>query len=180
MITKAKKMETVKFPEIDPVEITSEARIDAQSLLPYSIVNRLLNSSAFETHYRLTDEFRYTTSTDYIYHGPDNAVTGVPDPIKVIITLANFRAVTFYFEANMTGQDSAYCMARLYDVTNSVAVTGSEITSTIGSVASRKRSGALTITAPISEYAVQYKRYGGDGSDFPGLFEAHLIAQVTL
>ena len=144
----------------------------------------LLFSSQFgavvEAHYRLTDQHRYTNSVTYIYHGPDNAVSGTPDPIKIRIDSAYYKDVDLYFEANFSGQDLAYCQARLYNVTTSAEVTNSVIQSPAGSVPSRVRSSsALSITAGVNEYAVQYERVGGDATDYPGIYEAHLVVRIS-
>jgi len=145
--------------------------------------NLLLSSefgSVVEAHYRLTDQHRYTNSTTYIYHGPDNATTETPDPISIRINDTDYKDVALYLEANMSGQDSAYCQARLYNVTDGVEVTNSVIVSPTGSIATRVRSTtSLALTSGIKEYAVQYKRVDGDASDYPGIYEAHLVARIS-
>lgn len=51
-----------------------------------------------ESHYRLTDQSHYTNGTSFVFQGPTNAVTGNPDPIKILVNSADYKNIQFYFD----------------------------------------------------------------------------------
>ena len=73
----------------------------------------------------------------------------------------------FYFEAIIKTQDPAHtAKARLYNITDGIVVSGSEITTT-STTTQRLRSGALTLPSGAKEYRTEF---GGDGG---GIYTCH-------
>lgn len=83
------------------------------------------------------------------------------DVIK-LFTASKWSATSFYFEVTMKAIVGTY-RARLYDVTASAAVVGSEVTTTETSP-TRVRSGAISLVDG-NEHRAQFGSVPGDSGD---------------
>lgn len=93
--------------------------------------------------------------------GPSFSSYGVP----FLYTSANWGAVSFYLEAYVKAT-AGTVYARLYNVTDSAAVAGSQL-STAAATYQRLRTAALTLTDGKT-YRAQFGKEGADAGKFLG------------
>jgi hypothetical protein len=134
-----------------------------------------------ESYLTLTSGNFFTNSTTFVDVAPG---VSTPNPVPILVTLSDYRNVSFYFEAVMVCQQSDLNgnipEARLYNATTNAAVASSVIDGTNDGVSRRVRSGALTLASGANEYKAQMQRVNGNASDFPSIFTAHLVVRVAI
>lgn len=127
--------------------------------------------------------------TDVALAGDQPAASGALTPVLLSPTYTTWAGlireidpadwdgtVTAYLEVHAKTSNASFAVfARLYNVTDAVEVSGSEITSTSTSEV-RIRSGALTLAAGLKEYRVEFG--GFTGATFT-LYDAVLILEVA-
>ena len=125
------------------------------------------NSNTF-TYYAMN--FKDTVTGDIPLYTPFLVFTREHDPAKIAPN------TTYYFEAFIKAPSGQNCYARLYNVTDSVAVAGSAV-STGATTATRVRSNAITLAAGSKVYRAEFGGNGGTG--IFTCYGADIIADVT-
>lgn len=143
------------FEELPIVDFEEKLRIDGKNIKPKSIEERLLRA-VFTREYSIQGHPQWTDSWTV-----NSTYTNVEGSF-IEITFSDFPDHEFYFE--MIGKtDAGTGYWRLYNNTDSVAITESEITSTSTSF-ERIRSSAITKPSGTKEFIIQHKIVGGDGA----------------
>lgn len=128
-------------------------RISSSDILPGSITERLLKA-VFTREYAIQAHPQWTDSWTELATYQD--VEGS----FVEVTFSDFPDHEFYFE--MVGKvDAGTGYWRLYNITDSEAVVGSEITST-STIFERVRSSIITKPVGTKEFKIQHYLSGGD------------------
>lgn len=126
-----------------------------------------VNVSA-QTYYAMV--FKDSVTGDIPLYTPFLVFTREHDPAK------NAPTTTYYFEAFLKAPSGQNCYARLYNVTDGAAVSGSAV-STAATTATRVRSGAITLASGSKVYRAEFGGNGGGGVFT--CYGADIIADVS-
>jgi hypothetical protein len=122
-----------------------------------------------------TNDGFYTGNNSYEFCGP--AATQYVK-VRMNSTEWDMDVYDLYFEMIAGGDSGGALTAQIYNVTDSAAVTNTEITGGTADAWTRVRSTTpFTLATGVKEYAVQYKRTTPD-TGYPSMGKAAIIARL--